>query len=155
VNAQLKPGWSILPMHVSQLPEVLEIERRAYPFPWTESIFRDCLRAGYSAWVLVDSEGTIGRYAFMSMVLDEAHVLNICIDTSLQGRGLGFKLLKHLLKLARSAQATIVLLEVRKSNKPAQKLYESMGFQRLGVRKNYYPAPDGREDALVLGYDIV
>jgi len=142
-------------MHVSQLPEVLEIERRAYPFPWTESIFRDCLRAGYSAWVLVDSEGAIGGYAFMSMVLDEAHVLNICIDTSLQGRGLGFKLLKHLLKLARSAQATIVLLEVRKSNKPAQKLYESMGFQRLGVRKNYYPAPDGREDALVLGYDIV
>jgi len=155
VNAQLKPGWSILPMHVSQLPEVLEIERRAYPFPWTESIFRDCLRAGYSAWVLVDSEGTIGGYAFMSMVLDEAHVLNICIDTSLQGRGLGFKLLKHLLKLARSAQATIVLLEVRKSNKPAQKLDESMGFQRLGVRKDYYPAPDGREDALVLGYDIV
>lgn len=142
-------------MHVSQLPQILEIERRAYPFPWTETIFRDCLRAGYSAWVLIDVSSNIAGYAFMSMALDEAHVLNICVDPDHQRCGFGFKLLKHLLKLARTAQATIVLLEVRKSNKPAQKLYESMGFQRLGVRKNYYPAQDGREDALVLGYDIV
>jgi [ribosomal protein S18]-alanine N-acetyltransferase len=155
MSAQLRPGWAILPMHVSQLSQILEIERRAYPFPWTETIFRDCLRAGYSAWVLIDVSGNIAGYAFMSMALDEAHVLNICVDPDHQRCGFGFKLLKHLLKLARTAQATIVLLEVRKSNKPAQKLYESMGFQRLGVRKNYYPAQDGREDALVLGYDIV
>ncbi|MCK9194262.1 MAG: ribosomal protein S18-alanine N-acetyltransferase [Nevskia sp.] len=155
MSAQLRPGWAILPMHVSQLPQILEIERRAYPFPWTETIFRDCLRASYSAWVLIDVSGNIAGYAFMSMALDEAHVLNICVDPDHQRCGFGFKLLKHLLKLARMAQATIVLLEVRKSNKPAQKLYESMGFQRLGVRKNYYPAQDGREDALVLGYDIV
>ena len=155
MNAQLKPGWAILPMQASQLPLVLEVERRCYPFPWTETIFRDCLRAGYSAWVLCTIDGSIGGYALMSMAVDEAHVLNLCVDPTLQRRGYGHKMLKHLMRLARAAQATIVLLEVRKSNKPAIKLYESMGFQRLGVRKSYYPAAEGREDALVLGYDIL
>lgn len=155
MSAQLKPGWTILPMHVAQLPQVLDVERRSYPFPWTENIFRDCLKAGYSAWVLVSVDGAIAGYALMSMAVDEAHVLNLCVEPASQRRGLGHKLLKHLLKLARAAQATIVLLEVRKSNKAAIKLYESMGFQRLGVRKAYYPAQDGREDALVLGFDIV
>ncbi len=155
MNAQLKPGWAILPMQALHLPQVLEIERRAYPFPWSENIFKDCLKAGYSAWVFMAVDGTIGGYALMSMAVDEAHVLNLCVDPLHQRCGYGHKLLKHLMKLARAAQATIVLLEVRKSNRPAIKLYESMGFQRIGVRKAYYPAPDGREDALVLGYDIL
>lgn len=155
MSAQLKPGWNILPMSVELLPQVLEIERRAYPFPWTESIFRDCLKAGYSAWVLMDEHGTMAGYGFMSMAVDEAHVLNLCVDPAHQRCGHGHRLLKHLMKLARAAGATIVLLEVRKSNRPAILLYESMGFQRLGVRKNYYPAVDGREDALVLGFDII
>lgn len=155
MSAQLKESWSILPMAQDTLPEVLEIERRAYPFPWTDSIFRDCLRAGYSAWLLRCSDGTMAGYALMSMAVGEAHVLNICVDPRWQQRGLGLMLLHHLLGLARAANCTIVLLEVRKSNKAAQRLYDSVGFQRLGVRKNYYPAKDGREDALVLGFDIV
>lgn len=155
MSAQLKPGPDILPMTAEWLPQVLEIERRAYPFPWTETIFRDCLKAGYSAWVLIDEHGVMAGYGFMSMAVDEAHVLNLCVDPAHQRRGYGQRLLKHLMKLARAAGATIVLLEVRKSNRPAIQLYEGMGFQRLGVRKNYYPAVDGREDALVLGFDIV
>jgi ribosomal-protein-alanine N-acetyltransferase len=63
-------------------------------------------------------------------------------------------LLEHLLTLALAANATIVLLEVRKSNKAAIALYEKYGFKRLGVRKGYYPAANGREDALVLAFDI-
>ena len=142
-------------MQHSHLAQVLEVERRAYPFPWSENIFRDCLKAGYSAWVLCETDGTIGGYALMSMAVDEAHVLNLCVDPQHQRNGYGHKMLKHLMKLARAAQATIVLLEVRKSNRAALRLYESMVFQRLGVRKSYYPAVDGREDALVLGYDIL
>ncbi len=155
MSAQLKPDWQILPMHLSHLPQVLEIERRAYPFPWSDGIFRDCLKAGYSGWILIDEHGAIVGYALMSMAVDEAHVLNLCIDLTAQRQGLGRMLLLHMIMLARAANATIVLLEVRKSNKAALQLYEAQGFQRLGLRKGYYPADGGREDALVLGFDIV
>jgi ribosomal-protein-alanine N-acetyltransferase len=155
MSAQLQPGWRILPMHQSHLAQVLEIERRAYPFPWSEGIFRDCLKAGYSGWILANEQGGLGGYALMSMAVDEAHVLNLCIDTPAQRQGLGRMMLEHMIRLARAANATIVLLEVRKSNRNAIHLYESHGFQRLGLRKGYYPAEGGREDALVLGFDIV
>lgn len=147
--------WSIVPMGIERLPEVLVVEHRAYEFPWTESIFKDCLKAGYSAWLLEDDEGTVIGYGMLSFAVDEAHVLNLCVDPLLQGRGWGRRMLDHLMKLARAASCVIVLLEVRKSNKAALKLYEGVGFQRLGVRKGYYPARQGREDALVLGFDIL
>jgi ribosomal-protein-alanine N-acetyltransferase len=154
MNAQIRPLWQLLPMHVSQLPRVMDIERRAYPFPWTEGIIRDCLKTGYSSWVAVDSDGAIAGYAVMSLNVDEAHVLNLCVDPAYQRGGLGWKLLDHVRGIARAANATLLLLEVRKSNKGAIALYERYGFKRLGLRKNYYPAAGGREDALVLGFDI-
>lgn len=155
MSALPKANWSILPMDATLLPQVLEIERRAYEFPWTDTIFKDCLKAGYSAWVLAGDDGRLAGYALMSMAVDEAHVLNLCVDPNHQRSGHGLVLLKHVMKLARAAQASIVLLEVRKSNKAALKLYEGIGFARIGVRKAYYPARDGREDALVLGFDIL
>ena len=124
MSAQPQPGWRILPMHLSHLSQVLEIERRAYPFPWSEGIFRDCLKAGYSGWILANEHGVLGGYALMSMAVDEAHVLNLCIDLPAQRQGLGRMLLDHMIMLARAANATIVLLEVRKSNKAAIHLYE-------------------------------
>lgn len=141
-------------MSAEHLSQVLPIELRAYEFPWTEGIFRDCLKAGYSAWVLCDDFGAVCGYALMSMAVGEAHVLNLCIDPDCQNAGLGRRLLLHLIDIATAARNTILLLEVRRSNKAALHLYESAGFARLGVRKGYYPARDGREDALVLGYDI-
>jgi ribosomal-protein-alanine N-acetyltransferase len=155
VSAQLQQAWRLLPMHPAHLPQVQEIENRAYPFPWTEGIFSDCLKTGYSAWVVTNTLGEVQAYAFMSMAVGEAHVLNICVDPQLQRQGLGRFLMQHLVTLARAAHCTIVLLEVRKSNKNAFRLYESMGFERLGLRKNYYPAHAGREDAIVLGLEIV
>jgi len=155
VSAQLQPQWRLLPMHPAHLPQVLEIEVRAYPFPWTEGILKDCLKAGYSSWVVTNTLGEVLAYSFMSMAVGEAHILNICVDPRQQRQGLGLFLMQHLTTLARAANCTIVLLEVRKSNKGAFKLYDSLGFQRLGVRKNYYPAHDGREDAIVLGLELV
>lgn len=154
MSAQPQPGWHIRPMSAEHLSQVLPIELRAYEFPWTEGIFRDCLKAGYSAWVLCDDFGAVCGYALMSMAVGEAHVLNLCIDPDCQNAGLGRRLLLHLIDIATAARNTILLLEVRRSNKAALHLYESAGFARLGVRKGYYPARDGREDALVLGYDI-
>ena len=150
MSAQPQTLWRLQPMNELHLKGVMDIERRAYEFPWTEGIFRDCLRVGYSSW-LVTSGPQILAYAVMSMAVGEAHILNLCVEPAHHQQGLGRFMLTHLKRLARSAGMDILLLEVRKSNSAAIALYSGMGFRRLGVRKGYYPAADGREDAWLLG----
>lgn len=144
-----------MPLQREQLPAVLAIERRAYQFPWSREIFLDCLHAGYKAWALVDGDGAVAGYALMSMAVGEGHVLNLCIDPDRHRQGLGRMLMHFLLAQARDENLTIVLLEVRKSNLAALRLYQSLGFARIGIRRGYYPAHGGREDAHVLAFDIL
>ena len=141
-------------MDESWLPQVLDIEVRAYAFPWTDGIFRDCLKVGYSAWVVESPAGEVLAYAMMSMAVGEAHVLNLCVEPAYHQQGIGRFLLTHLRQLARAAGMEIMLLEVRTSNAAAISLYQNMGFHKLGVRKGYYPAPQGSEDAFLLGYNL-
>ena len=155
MSAQPQELWQLAPMRRENLPAVLDVERRAYEFPWTEGIFIDCLKVHYSAWVVQSPAGDLLAYAVMSMAVGEAHVLNLCVAPEYQGQGLARYLLNHLLETAREKHMTQLLLEVRKSNKPALGLYESFGFEKLGMRKGYYPAHGGREDAWVLGLQIV
>jgi [ribosomal protein S18]-alanine N-acetyltransferase len=154
MSANPEPWWRLHPLHPSHLPQVLAIERRAYAHPWSEGIFNDCCRAGYSSWVLTNTLGEVLAYALMSMAVGEAHILNLCVAPEHRRQGLARVLLDHLLRLARNANTTLVLLEVRKSNKAAQQLYEGYGFQRLHVRKAYYPGAGTREDAIVMGLDL-
>ena len=136
-------------MNYSDLPQVIEVEKKAYPHPWTSGIFRDCIRVGYHAWVMTLDSKVIG-YGIVMLSPGEAHILNICIGPDYQRRGLGRYLLRYLIRQSRRAEVDMVLLEVRRSNTSAQQLYESEGFHELGVRKAYYPANDGREDAIIL-----
>lgn len=154
MSAQPERLWNLRPMHEGHLAQVLDIERRAYPFPWTDGIFRDCLKVGYSAWVVTSPADEVLAYALMSMAVGEAHILNLCVEPAYQQQGLGRFLLTHLQRLARGAGMDLMLLEVRKSNAAAIALYDSMGFHKLGVRKGYYPAQNGSEDALLLGYSL-
>lgn len=154
MSAQPEHLWNLRPMDLSCLPQVVDIERRAYAFPWTEGIFRDCLNVGYSAWVVASPAEEVLAYSVMSMAVGEAHVLNLCVEPAYHQQGLGRFLLTHLQQVARSAGMEIMLLEVRKSNSAAIALYQNMGFHKLGVRKAYYPAVDGSEDALLLGYNL-
>lgn len=154
VSAQPEQLWNLRPMDIATLSQVVDIERRAYAFPWTEGIFRDCLNVGYSAWIVASPADEVLAYAVMSMAVGEAHVLNLCVEPAYHQQGLGRFLLTHLQQLARSAGMDIMLLEVRKSNAAAIALYQGMGFHKLGVRKAYYPARDGSEDALLLGYNL-
>jgi ribosomal-protein-alanine N-acetyltransferase len=128
---------------------VAAIENETYEFPWSTRIFRDCLLAGYTCLVLDLDEETVG-YAIMSVAAGEAHLLNICLDDRLRGRGIGRRLLGEMLRRARCSDAERIFLEVRPSNRSALGLYHSMGFQALGVRQAYYKARDGNEDAVVL-----
>ena len=75
MSAQPLELWQVQPMHSAHLPQVLEIERRAYPFPWTEGIFNDCLKVGHSAWVVCSPAGDLLAYALLSMTVGEAHLL--------------------------------------------------------------------------------
>lgn len=140
-------------MRDSDIRRVLGVERSGYSHPWSEGIFRDCLRAGYSAWVLEDGERMVG-HGLMSLAAGECHILNICIDPTYQGRGLGGQLMDHLLELAMDYGASLALLEVRPSNAAALALYRRLGFDEIGIRPNYYPVRGGREDALVLAKQL-
>lgn len=139
----------IRPMSELDVPMVVAIERSAYQFPWSEGIFRDCLRVGYICRI-VDVGGEIAGYGIMSVGAGEAHILNICIRDEYRGRGLARRILTWLLDRARHAGMYEAYLEVRPSNTIAARLYHSLGFEQVGVRRGYYQAPGGREDAAVL-----
>jgi ribosomal-protein-alanine N-acetyltransferase len=140
-------------MREDDLVAVQAVEERAYEFPWTLGIFRDCLRADYPAWVLEDG-GVIIGYVLMSVAAGEAHILNVCVAPEHQGRGLGRKLVRAIMHVARGRGAQRVFLEVRPSNVGAIALYHDEGFNEIGRRPRYYPARDGREDAIVMAMEI-
>lgn len=148
------PLLLLRPMTEDDVDDVLAIEEAAYDFPWTKGIFRDCLRVGYCCWVCVLGERLVG-YGLISVAAGECHVLNLCIEPSMRGKGLGRHLMNHLLGLARQHKAEMVFLEVRPSNKEAIALYESMGFNEMGRRRRYYPAKKGREDALLFARNLI
>ncbi|HEY4582201.1 MAG TPA: ribosomal protein S18-alanine N-acetyltransferase [Lysobacter sp.] len=148
------PVAALRPMREADVDAVHAVECRAYEFPWTAGIFRDCLRADYMAWVL-DVEGAVAGYFLMSLAAGEAHVLNICVDPEQQGHGHGRRLLRALIQLARSRGAQRIFLEVRPSNRRAIALYDMEGFNEIGRRPRYYPARDGREDAIVMAMELL
>ncbi len=140
-------------MQEADVPEVVAIERLAYEFPWSEGIFRDCLKAGYSGWV-GGTEAQIDGYVMLSAGAGEAHLLNLCVRPSAHGQGIGSALLEHALRHARVLAAEMLFLEVRPSNQRAVRLYRRYGFNEIGIRKNYYPARNGREDAIVMAKQL-
>ncbi len=143
------PEVAIRPMHELDVPVVVAVERSAYQFPWSEGIFRDCLRVGYVCRVI--EVGTdIAGYGIMSMGAGEAHVLNVCVREEYRNRGLARKVLLYLIERASHAGMYEAFLEVRPSNTAAARLYHSLGFEQVGVRRGYYQATNGREDAAVL-----
>jgi ribosomal-protein-alanine N-acetyltransferase len=143
------PQVQIRDMFPEDVPHVMQIETAAYAFPWSDGIFRDCLRVGYICCVAEIDDIIVG-YAIMSTGAGEAHVLNLCVAEPWRSRGLGGQLLAHLMEFARSLGVTEAFLEVRPSNTAAIRLYQHAGFSQIGVRRGYYQAVGGREDAVVL-----
>lgn len=149
MSAVLQPLPWFEPMREGDIDAVAGIEQRIYAFPWTVGNFRDSMRAGYSCWVHRDSERIIG-YAVLMLAAGEAHLLNLSIDAAFQRRGHGARLLRHLMDFARGHQVKQFFLEARPSNAAGNALYAKCGFRQLAVRPGYYPAHEGREDALLL-----
>lgn len=143
------PSVELRAMTEDDLPQVAALERESYPFPWSEGIFRDCVRVGYVCRIVEIGFDFVG-YGIMSIGAGEAHILNLCVRTPMRGRGIGRTLLRRLLDLAAQAGMDDAFLEVRPSNLAAIRLYQSLGFVPVGVRRGYYQAVGGREDATVL-----
>lgn len=150
MNALLKPlEMAFRPMRPEDLDALIKIERAAYPYPWTLGNFRDCLESGYSCWV-GEVEGAMAGYWVMMLAVGEGHILNCCVAPAWQGRGFGRSLVEHLVATARHHMTEALYLEVRPSNTPAVNLYQRIGFDSIALRRDYYPADQGREDALVM-----
>ena len=131
------------------IPWVMQMEIESYPFPWTEGIFRDCLKVGYQCWVFEWNAAAVG-YAILSVAVGEAHLLNLCVKPSEQRKGIGKDILRYLVERAMAHKAENLFLEVRESNRTAINLYHAEGFHQIGIRVGYYPAKKGKEDAIVM-----
>jgi ribosomal-protein-alanine N-acetyltransferase len=147
------PEVQIRPMMEIDLAQVAQVEQQSYAFPWSENIFRDCLRVGYTCRAL-DLQGQIIGYGVMSLGAGEAHILNVCVRDEFRNLGFGRRLLEHLLERAAASGVAEAFLEVRPSNLAAIRLYQHLGFEQIGIRRGYYQAPDGREDAIVLKREL-
>jgi [ribosomal protein S18]-alanine N-acetyltransferase len=152
VSAVLRPlEPRLAPMHLAQIDAVLAIEVDAYTFPWSRGNFVDSLVAGYPADVLCADGGELLGYYVAMIGSQEMHLLNLTVARAHQRRGFGRLMLEAVIERAHSAGVHALWLEVRTSNQQARALYQSFGFDVVGVRRAYYPAPLGqREDAAVM-----
>ena len=143
------PTLSLRAMREDDLPGVAAAERDSYAFPWSEGVFRDCLRAGYICRVAEIDHRLVG-YGILSVGAGEAHILYVCVRAEYRCRGLGRRLVTAMFDLGRAYGASDLFLEVRPSNATAIRLYQSLGLAQVGLRRGYYQAADGREDAIVM-----
>jgi ribosomal-protein-alanine N-acetyltransferase len=149
MSAVLKQAPQLAPMNADDLDAVLAIEQAVYTHPWTRGNFADSLRAGYQSrtWRL---GGELVGYFVLLSAAGEAHLLNLSIAEGRWRRGHGAALLREAMRVARESGARDIFLEVRPSNLAGKALYERSGFKKIALRRGYYPAHGGREDALVL-----
>ena len=153
MGGEFSPPIELLPMNEHDIDEVLRIEYQQYAYPWSRANFTDSIVSGYSCWVCRIGGELVG-YFIVVLAVDDAHLLNICVSPKRQGLGFGARLLRHAATTARQNGATTLLLEVRPSNQRALELYRHYGFQQIGLRRGYYPADGGREDALVMAQSL-
>lgn len=139
-------------MKESDLPAVMEVEQSAYDFPCSASIMANNQKRYYC--IVFEAESGSGSellgHAILSTVADEASVINIAVAPKAQRQRIGYQLMEDMLVHAESKQCIEVFLEVRESNRPAFSMYHQFGFNEVGIRRNYYPAHNGNEDAILL-----
>lgn len=136
-------------LNTAQLSQMLEVDRNSGGYPWREQSFRNIFKnPQWQAFGIFTNANELTGLLVMHWSPFEASVLHISVDNSLQGQGLGTKLLNHAISLCQQKKLDSLFLEVRASNEKALRLYQALGFQEIGRRKNYYPTANGKEDAI-------
>ena len=143
---------NIRKMKEADIPAVSKIEKLTHIQPWSENVLTDCYRSDYLCLVAEenDHQKELKGYIILSQVLEEAHLLNLCVSLKYQGFGLGRELTARGIKEVVERGARKMFLEVRRSNMRAISLYESFGFSEIAIRTNYYQGSSISEDAVVM-----
>ena len=137
----------------ADIAEVHALESKSYSFPWSQLIFSDCINSQYECWMMRKSDKVIA-YAIMAIGIGDSHLLNLCVDVDFRRQGHAYYMVRFLSDISIVRNAKRMLLEVRASNYQAFNLYRKLGFQQIGLRRNYYPAENDREDARVLAKSL-
>jgi [ribosomal protein S18]-alanine N-acetyltransferase len=145
----LHAGFVLQSMTEANVPEVAAIERATQPTPWSEQVFRDCLSSCYDCRVICRDNQLVG-FVVLSSVLDEVHLLNVAVAPAMQRRGIAWAALKQVLADYQGKDMRYLYLEVRESNTGAIALYQHLGFDSTGRRRQYYRTASGREDAILM-----
>ena len=140
------------PMSTADLDEVMAIERTAFPFPWSAGFFRQELQVACARSILAEADGKIIGYVLFWLLPGAVDIHNIAVHADFRRKGIARLLLRKVLDDAERQAIARVMLEVRRSNVPAQRLYEAMGFATTGIRKGYYS--DNGEDALAMTFEL-
>lgn len=135
-------------MEEKDLDQVARIEQDYFSMPWSRQAFLDSLRLSHTLYLVAEAEGKIAGYCGCYQLLEEAEIVNVAVDGPYRGQGVGRMLLTELMRLGLARGAFAYTLEVRVSNAPAIRLYESLGFESVGIRKNFYEKPV--EDAMIM-----
>ncbi|OIQ23099.1 ribosomal protein S18-alanine N-acetyltransferase [uncultured Vibrio sp.] len=141
----------IVPMSEAHLASIITIEKSVHSHPWSESLIKDVNSRGACHHVMLVNEEVVG-YFYAQNIVGEVTLLNIAVSSKEQGKGYGKRLTEYFLEMCEKANAESAWLEVRESNKKAYQLYESVGFNELDRRVNYYPTDKGKEDAIIMSY---
>ena len=153
MSAVLRDRPRLAPMRVQDLAEVAALENSVYPHPWTHGNFLDSLKAEYECWTWREGRTLLG-YFVLTAGAGEAHLLNLSVAAARRRQGHGSALLRDAMRIARERGAAELFLEVRPSNRVAIALYAKFGFERIAIRRDYYPANGAREDAHVYRFAL-
>lgn len=149
MSAQIASETTYGRMAVAHLDQIVAIEQTVHIHPWSRGNFADSISAGYHCWVAHRHSALVG-YGVVMIGAGEAHLLNLSVASDWQRQGVGAELTRFFVKLSRDYGADKIYLEVRPSNAVARALYAAQGFAEIGIRRDYYPAEGGREDAVIM-----
>jgi ribosomal-protein-alanine N-acetyltransferase len=135
-------------MTADHVAQVAQLEKLCFADPWSESSITSELNNPLSLWLVAEEDGCVLGYIGSQTVMGEADMMNVAVHPEYRRRGIAQALVNGLIDALRCNDVTSLTLEVRATNEPAKRMYEKLGFQQVGVRKNYYRHP--REDALIL-----
>ena len=136
-------------MNKDHVPQIAHLEAQCFSDPWSEKSVASELENPLSLWLVAEENGQVWGYVGSQTVLDESDMMNVAVDPRFRRQGIARALIETLIAELSKMGSRCLRLEVRVSNENARALYARMGFQQLGLRKNYYHNP--KEDALILG----
>lgn len=135
-------------MKETDLNSVVAIEKEIFSLPWSEKSFADSLKSENTLYVVTEDDGEIKGYCGMYLSFNEGNITNVAVSSAYRKQKVAYNMLTYIFGLAKEKGITDAFLEVRETNVPAIKLYETLGFEEAGIRKNFYEKPT--ENALIM-----